>query len=197
MSDSGPADWHFTVLAPIYDFFMIDKDYGTILDGLDLSEDDRLVDLGGGTGSFCASLIEKDVVERQNCYVVDKSHSMLKQAVGKDLPNVIEGDAESLPIHTASVDAIFMGDTLHHMGNRNAVLREIHRILTSGGRLVIEEFDPGTLLGKGLEYAEWLSGMGSEFFVPDDLIARLVESGFTISRIDRDGFVYHLTVTKD
>lgn len=192
-TDSNPSNWHFRFLAPIYDYFGIEKDYSTVIEALNLPEKGRLLDLGGGTGEFCVALIKEGVIDPDDCTVLDVSPEMLLQAKKKGLPNIIEGDSKTLPLKGSSVDAVFMGDTFHHMGQRSSVLREVKRILKPDGRLVFEEFDPGTLGGKALEYFEWLSGMGSRFFTPDELIGMAGQAGLVTREIKRNGFVYYLT----
>lgn len=192
-SAESPTNWHFKYLAPLYDFAAIEKDYPLILDGLDLEAADRLLDLGGGTGEFCHSLIQCGVLEARQCTVLDVTHEMLTQARDKGLLGVVRGDARALPLAGESFDAVFMGDTFHHMGDRVSVLREVRRVLKPEGRLLLEEFDPATLLGKSLEWLEQLSGMGSDFVTPDELTGLLNRAGLELRTLERSGFVYYLT----
>lgn len=193
---NGPTNWHFKYLAPLYDFFAIEKDYSMVLDGLGLETNDRLLDLGGGTGEFCNALVERGVLKPEQCTVLDVTPEMLTQATEKGLPGVVQGDARKLPFDNESFDAVFMGDTFHHMGDRVRVLREVRRTLKPEGRLLLEEFDPATVLGKGLEWIETLSGMGSDFLTPDELTGLLDRAELSVRTLERNGFVYYLTAGK-
>ncbi len=75
--ENSPPNWHFDYLAPIYDYVSPDRDFETILEGLDLEEDDRLLDLAGGTGAFLDELIERGVVRPENAHLLDLSEPML------------------------------------------------------------------------------------------------------------------------
>ncbi len=47
------------------------------------------------------------------------------------------GDLESLPLDGASVDVAFFSQSLHHAQHPERAVREAHRILRNGGRVVI------------------------------------------------------------
>ncbi len=65
--------------------------------------------------------------------------------------------------------------------------------MAPGGRLVIEEFDPGRLLGRILYGLEILSGMGSHFREPAKLANIVEEAGFNQVKIDQGSFIYYLS----
>ena len=50
-----------------------------------------------------------------------------------------QGDAQSLPFESGSVDAVFCHQTLHHLVHQDDTLSEIHRVLVPGGRLLLAE----------------------------------------------------------
>lgn len=57
---------------------------------------------------------------------------------------VLVGDAEALPLKTASLDAVFGFGFLHHVPAWRVALGEVARVLRPGGRYFLEEYYPAT-----------------------------------------------------
>jgi SAM-dependent methyltransferase len=95
----------------------------------------RLADIGGGTGNYSRALRD----EGWDPVVIDREPAMLARAAGKGL-DTIEGDAQSLPLADASVDAAMLVSMLHHVETPAAALAEARRILRPGGRLALMAF---------------------------------------------------------
>lgn len=64
---------------------------------------------------------------------------MLAVAADKGL-TVARGDADTLPMATASVDAVMLVSMLHHVPDWRAALAEARRVLRPGGRLALMAF---------------------------------------------------------
>ena len=123
-----------------YDFFekYFLGDYNLVLkvirDHLNLNENYKIIDIGGGTGYIAKSIIEKvnDVT------VVDLSKQMLKK-LKKSSISAIQGNGSSLPIKNKVFDIVLLINILHHI-NRNKhqnVLLEAFRILKNQGQIFI------------------------------------------------------------
>ena len=56
---------------------------------------------------------------------------------------VADGSAESIPTDDHSVDALWTVNTMHHWTDMDAAVRELARVLRTGGRLILvdEDFD--------------------------------------------------------
>lgn len=68
---------------------------------------------------------------------LDISPTALVRAKTRQIP-VIRGDAERLlPIRSRCVDAVFVGDVIEHLYNPQQTIKEIHRVLVPGGRIVV------------------------------------------------------------
>ena len=140
----------FDAVAPRYDLlnrvlsFGVDRRWrvGAVRD-LELRPGDRLVDICGGTGDLTREA-ERQVpgVKAVN---VDLSRAMLaghrrRAAREGGEAACIAGDAMRLPLRTGSAAGAIIGFGIRNVPDRLAALREIHRVLAPGGRLVVLEF---------------------------------------------------------
>ena len=101
-----------------------------------------VADLGCGTGAFTAELARSGA----RVVGVDQSAAMLKLArrAIRELPNVElhQASLERLPLPDRSCDAALLLLVLSYVAAVEPVLREAHRILSPGGRLVIVDAYP-------------------------------------------------------
>ena len=81
--------------------------------------------------------------ERVECGIgVDISLSMLRAAAEDHDPvrfHFLQGDATKLPLCSAMFDSVFMLGGIHHVNDREALFREVARILKPGGRFYFRE----------------------------------------------------------
>ena len=95
-----------------------------------------VLDLGGGTGRFSRLL-----QQLYTCpvYTIDPSVEMLKQGISRNLKGVhwLTSTAEHIPLKSRSIDLVFMSNVYHHLENHNLAVREISRVLTDKGNLVV------------------------------------------------------------
>lgn len=107
---------------------------------------DRVLDLAGGTGDI-AALLHPRVGENGEIVVGDINAAML--AVGRDRltdRGLVRGlrwlqlDAEALPFAEGSFDLVTIAFGLRNVTDPPRALREMHRVLKVGGRLVVLEF---------------------------------------------------------
>jgi ubiquinone/menaquinone biosynthesis C-methylase UbiE len=99
------------------------------------NEEGRLLDVATGGGHVALA-----VAPHMGLTVAsDLTRGMLKEArrfiTGQGLPSVIycAADAEFLPFHEATFDAVTCRIALHHVSNLNAVLKDFYRVLDEGG----------------------------------------------------------------
>jgi demethylmenaquinone methyltransferase/2-methoxy-6-polyprenyl-1,4-benzoquinol methylase len=108
--------------------------------------DDLVLDLAGGTGDIAALLLRR-VGARGGVVLGDINAAMLR--TGRDrlldrgfVRNVYHAqlDAEALPFPAATFDAVTIAFGLRNVTDKDAALREMHRVLKPGGRVLILEF---------------------------------------------------------
>jgi len=135
-----------------------------------------IADLGAGEGTFALLLAQR----AKKVIAVDTSAKMIEvareQALRHGVKNVEYrlGDMEEVPIRDARVDLVFFSQSLHHALHPGRAVREAHRILKAGGRIVILDLVKHRFEEARELYAdEWLG------FSESELEAMLEKAGFT------------------
>ncbi|WP_175252740.1 malonyl-ACP O-methyltransferase BioC [Pseudomonas sp. BMW13] len=104
----------------------------------------RWLDLGSGTGYFTRALGER--YGQGTGLAVDIAEGMLRHARPQGgAAHFIAGDAEALPLQTASVDLLFSSLALQWCADFPRVLSEAQRVLRPGGVLAFSSLCVGTL----------------------------------------------------
>ena len=145
-----------------------------------------IADLGAGDGS--SALLLSQSAER--VIAIDSSEKMLEVArdqarrAGASNVEFRLGEMEEVPIDDASVDLVFFSQSLHHAAHPERALREGHRILRTGGRIVILDLAKHRFEEARELYAdEWLG------FSEAEMEAMLTGAGFADVRasvVDKD-----------
>ena len=99
-------------------------------------------DLGCGTGSLSAALAP----HVGHVHAIDASPAMLTAASSRLAAfgnvSVQEGALESLPLYDGVLDVAILMLVLHHVSDPVRALREVHRVLRPGGRVLIGDMRP-------------------------------------------------------
>jgi SAM-dependent methyltransferase len=157
----------------------------------------RVLELGCGTGVF----LEKTARSGAVIHGLDLSEDLLAKARArlKDLANVTldEGNAEQMPYPAGDFDVVYGSSVLHHL-DLDAALKEIHRVLKPGGRLIFAE---PNILNPQVAVMFHL-GMTKEYFgvSPDEMAfsrfrarAALANAGFSYIRVIPMDFLHPST----
>jgi len=104
---------------------------------LDIDEDDRVLDVGCGTGFATEGLLERT----ENVHGLDQSVHQMEKAwakLGKHDPvQFARGDAERLPYKTDSFDVIWSSGSIEYWPNPVMALREFRRVVKPGGQVLV------------------------------------------------------------
>jgi demethylmenaquinone methyltransferase/2-methoxy-6-polyprenyl-1,4-benzoquinol methylase len=124
---------------------------------LDLAAGERVIDVCGGTGDL-ARLAAPQVAPTGGVVLYDINRAMMlagrakvTRAGSRQRVWFVEGDAERLAVAEGRLDAALVGFGVRNLARMDEGLREMHRVLKPGGRLVILEFSrPHTPLWRWL-----------------------------------------------
>jgi ubiquinone/menaquinone biosynthesis C-methylase UbiE len=116
---------------------------------LEPARGERILEIGPGTGYYTLD-IARAVGREGRLAIFDLQQEMLDHTMGKarraGATNIetTQGDATRLPYADGEFDAVYLVTVLGEIPDQDAALREIRRVLRSGGRLVNGEifFDP-------------------------------------------------------
>jgi demethylmenaquinone methyltransferase / 2-methoxy-6-polyprenyl-1,4-benzoquinol methylase len=201
----------FTCIAPRYDLLNHVLSFNTDrvwwwraarnFDSILKRPDARVLDLCCGTGDMTFALRRRTSSGGAKIIGADFSHAMLQRAAlkGKGTPvGWIEADALRLPFPDAHFDLVTAAFGFRNLADYDAGLREIVRVLRSGGQCGILDFgEPSGLVGKvyRLYFKRVLPKIGTvisgvrgpyaylpvsveRFPAPDEMLERMQASGF-------------------
>ncbi|MET0379942.1 MAG: malonyl-ACP O-methyltransferase BioC [Spongiibacteraceae bacterium] len=147
--------------------------------------DGLLLDIGCGTGAITAQLVQKAPVVALDFARGMVSHGRLHNQ--NALIHWLCGDAENLPLATASVGAVFSSLAMQWCENLGAAFGEIARVLSVGGRATIATLGPDTLFELR---AAWAAVDGhvhvNRFLAREQIEAALLASGLCIEAWDEE-----------
>lgn len=140
LEDKSRARTFYRYLSKVYDsvnpVFWNESMRDEALGMLDISEDNRVLDVGCGTGFATAGLLERT----PHVDGLDQSEHQLAKAREKDeLAGVdfVRGDAENLPYAEDTFDAVWSSGSIEYWPTPVDALREARRVTKPGGRVLI------------------------------------------------------------
>ena len=108
----------------------------------DLHPGETVVDIGCGAG-FDSLTAARQVGARGRVYAVDMTEEMRAktvagaEALGLAHVEVLDGFAESLPVADGVADVVISNGVINLCPDKQAVFREMHRVLRPGGRIQV------------------------------------------------------------
>jgi SAM-dependent methyltransferase len=133
-----------------------------------------ILDAGCGTGGNLAAF-PSDTIR----IGIDVAWDGLSLARKRNVPALVRGRVQELPVRDASVDVVLSIDVLYHrwIEDDEAVLREYFRVLAPGGWLVVH-----------VAALEWLRGSHDEVvmtrhrYTRRELVSKVQSAGFQVDR---------------
>ncbi|MFT4580613.1 MAG: malonyl-CoA O-methyltransferase [Gammaproteobacteria bacterium] len=152
-----------------------------------------ILEIGAATG-YCAKALAHRY-PRTPTLLLDSSPAMLRHARHKlqrwrSRERYIGGDAQKLPLVSASIDFIISSMTFHWCNDLDAVFGECHRVLKPNGLLLFSSLGPDTLR----ELREAWSSVDSSphvnmFIDMHDVGDALIRAGFTSPILECDKII--------
>jgi ubiquinone/menaquinone biosynthesis methyltransferase len=157
----------FATIADRYDFITRFLSYGQdrrwkrqLIRLAELRSSDRVLDLACGTGDIVFAAMPP----ARAGVGLDVTHRMLQLAKQRpDNPGtmLVTGDMVALPFRDGDFTVVTTGYGLRNVPDLERALREIHRVLAAGGRVLSLDFNrPGNALVRGVYHA-YLTTVGS------------------------------------
>jgi arsenite methyltransferase len=150
-----------------------------------IGEGDDVLDIGAGAGTDTLTAA-RIVGPKGKVYALDMTPAMLGKLCGNIAlarathVEVIEGDAESIPLPDASVDVVTSNGVLNLVPDKSKAFSEIFRVLRPGGKAQIADIVIGRPVGENARHdpklwAECVVGASLE----EDYLHLFRSAGFT------------------
>lgn len=164
---------------------------------------DAILDIGAGAGTD--TLIAARLVgPRGRVYALDMTPAMLEKLraivarLGLANVEVVEGNAEDIPLPDTSVDAVTSNGVLNLVPDKRKAAAEIRRVLRPGGRVQIADIVigrpvPASCAADPKLWAECVVGAT----VDEDYLALFREAGFEDVKVLRDYDYFALSRSAD
>jgi cyclopropane fatty-acyl-phospholipid synthase-like methyltransferase len=164
------------------------EEYDTFYGWLNLSPGNHILEIASGSGGPALYLARK-----YKCRItgLDINEEGIKaanqQALDAKVPDIRFQFADvnqRLPFENETFDAVMCMDSMNHFGDRLSVLREWHRVLKAGQRILFT--DPVVITGPvSNEELAARSNIGFFIFIPLETTQKFMrEAGFTLIRCE-------------
>ena len=157
-----------------------------------IKKGDVVIDLGSGAGND-AFVARAETGETGKVIGVDFSEAMLNKArtnadkLGFNNVEFRFGDIEKMPVTANTADVIVSNCVLNLVPNKDAVLKDIYRVLKPGGHFSISDIVLIGTLPAGLQKsAEMYSGCISGAIQKDDYLELIKKNGFENISIQKE-----------
>jgi len=140
LEDKSRARTFYRYLSNVYDrvnpVFWNEGMREECLDILNVSKDDRVLDVGCGTGFGTLGLVEHS----DDVHGLDQSLHQFERAREKEElagVDLVRGDAENLPYADDSFDAVWSSGSIEYWPSPVDALAEARRVVRPGGRVLV------------------------------------------------------------
>jgi ubiquinone/menaquinone biosynthesis C-methylase UbiE len=141
LEDKARAQVFYKYLSTVYDeinpFVWNEAMRAEALELFAVDEDDRVLDVGCGTGFATESLLD----HTERVHGIDQSAHQLERAYekfGREGPvRFYRGDAERLPFAEDAFDAVWSSGSIEYWPDPVATLREFRRVTEPGGNVLV------------------------------------------------------------
>lgn len=179
---------HFNSTAKKYDSSFDGKFvkvmYEPLLEEIKKNPEGKLLDVGCGTGNILCKLVNG----KRELFGIDLSENMVKECKERmeDHAEIKVADAEHMPYKDNFFEVLICNASFHHYPHPEEVLKEMKRVLKSGGRLLIGE-------GHALQPFRALLNLSFRFsnsgdfksYGKNEFIRMLENNGFSLAEVKK------------
>jgi len=101
-----------------------------------------VLEVGCGIGNFLVDAVHSDTIGQIHAIEVSHATAQIAANAVHEVSSVSLAPAERLPFQSQCFDGVVARGVLHHLADSTTGIREMHRVLKPGGRLVILEGNP-------------------------------------------------------
>lgn len=157
-----------------------------------IKKGDTVVDLGSGAGNDCF-IARAETGEEGKVIGIDFTAAMIEKArhnaekLGYNNVEFRQGDIENMPVSSATIDVVVSNCVLNLVPNKDAVIKDMYRVLKPGGHFSISDIVlTGTLPEALQNAAEMYAGC----------VAGAVQKNSYLDLIQSNGFI-NVTIQKE
>lgn len=170
-------------------FDRFDREFRRLFSMLAISEGDRVLDAGCGSGVLVPYILER-IGRGGRLYELDYAENMI-EANRRLHPDgritFISADIMELPVEDDTFDLVICFSCFPHLQDKEAATRRMARALKKNGRLAIAHFLSGDELNK--HHSKAPAVMHDRMPPPDDVRAMFTNAGLSmVSFIEQSGF---------
>ncbi|PWT91817.1 MAG: hypothetical protein C5B54_04600 [Acidobacteria bacterium] len=166
---------------------------------LELKESMRVLEIGSGLGILVGEIANR--ISRGAVFGIEYSADQLKRAIRSSSNlHMIRGDGHSLPFPENQFDAVYCRYVLEHVADPVHVLREMLRVLKSGGAAYAQEnnisvvaFDPDCPMFDHIwrQFATLQTRLGGDALIGKRLYRFFREAGFRNIQLSYAPEIHH------
>ena len=188
-SETNPVVDEYNRLAPDYDrrwSFYIGATIRETLGRIDLQPENRVLDVGCGTGVLLEAL--SNTTPGTLLAGVDPSGDMLAVARQRldETVSLKQSYAEKLPFPEEAFDVVISTNALHYFRNPPGALEEMYRVLAPDGRIAITDWCDDYLACQSIDFfLRMFNRAHFRTYGQQQCRAFLEQVGFTVMQLDR------------
>lgn len=169
--------------------------YRLLLSKVKLSPEDRVLDVGCGTGALLKMLASSCPIQGAG---IDVEENMIAEA-RKQCPemDIRVSSCDRTPFEDGSFGALTACLAFHHFSNKPGFAEEAARLIKPGGRLYIADPCFPWVIRKALNGAARLFGFAGWFGTASEIAAFFTPQGFELSESAKDRYAQLIVLTKD
>ena len=160
------------------------EEVARVLEGIDLTGM-RVMDIGCGTGAITLSLVQDHGAALAigidvEGHVCEEARTRAANAGATDKVEIVQVEPGPFPFDDQSFDLVFSKDSIIHIADKEALAKDIHRVLKPGGWFAASDWltNHDGEMSPALQHYVDLEGLGFAMASPERYARALAAAGF-------------------